>query len=111
MGTVKSVESTAHHRDKQKKDVTVAVDEQTKFEKSGAPATLKDVTAGERVVFTRPSRTSSARSSVDREVRAPQAPAAQRPAHDRHTDTPGGPKKPDPWLAARRWERTARFTV
>jgi Domain of unknown function (DUF5666) len=95
MGTVKSVEaSSITIKTTQKKDVTVSVDEQTKFEKSGAPATIKDVTAGERVVVhtAKPDRP-GALKAVMVKFGAPQAPAVPRPAHDHHADSPPGAKK------------------
>src|SRR5947207_13771441 len=51
MGTVKAVEDrtlTIETRDK--KEVKVNADEQTKFEKSGAAVTIKDLGVGDRVV-------------------------------------------------------------
>ncbi|HYM97269.1 MAG TPA: cupredoxin domain-containing protein [Candidatus Sulfotelmatobacter sp.] len=51
MGTVKSIsEKGLTVETKDKKEVKVAFDEKTKFEKSGATSTVKELSAGERVV-------------------------------------------------------------
>ena len=51
MGTIKNVaERSLTILTRDKKEVVVVVDEKTKFEKNGKPATAKDVKAGARVV-------------------------------------------------------------
>lgn len=51
MGTIKSVaEKSLTIETRDKKEVVVVVDEKTKFEKNGKPATPKDLKAGVRVV-------------------------------------------------------------
>jgi hypothetical protein len=51
MGTVASIsDSSITVETKDKKSVTVDVTDKTKFEKSGSPATLKDLKVGDRVV-------------------------------------------------------------
>lgn len=52
MGTVTSMSDTSITvQTKDKKSVTVDVSDQTKFEKSGSPATLKDLKVGDKVVI------------------------------------------------------------
>ena len=51
MGTVISIsDSSITVETKDKTSVTVDVSDKTKFEKSGSPATLKDLKVGDRVV-------------------------------------------------------------
>src|SRR6266849_455149 len=51
MGTVSSISDTSITVEtKAKKSVTVDVSDKTKFEKSGSPATLKDLKVGDKVV-------------------------------------------------------------
>lgn len=51
MGTVAAIQpNTLTVETTEKKRVEVSVDDGTKFEKSGAPAAMKDLTVGERVV-------------------------------------------------------------
>jgi hypothetical protein len=51
MGTLKSVEDKALTvQTKDRKEVNVAVDQDTRFDKAGVPATIKDLAPGERVV-------------------------------------------------------------
>ncbi len=51
MGTVTSIsDSSITVETTAKKSVTVAVSEKTKFEKSGSPATMKDLKVGDKVV-------------------------------------------------------------
>ena len=52
MGTVTSISDTSITVETTaKKSVTVEVNDKTKFEKSGAPATLKDLKVGDKVVI------------------------------------------------------------
>jgi glycerol dehydrogenase-like iron-containing ADH family enzyme len=52
MGTVTSISDTSITVETTaKKSVTVGVTNKTKFEKSGAPATLKDLKVGDKVVI------------------------------------------------------------
>jgi len=51
MGTVTSIsDSSITLETKAKKSITVEVSDKTKFEKSGSPATLKDLKVGDKVV-------------------------------------------------------------
>ena len=51
MGTIKNTgEKSLTIETRDKKEVVVVIDEKTKFEKSGKPATAKDLKAGARVV-------------------------------------------------------------
>src|SRR6266699_6486823 len=51
MGTVTSIsDSSITLETKAKKSITVDVSDKTKFEKSGSPATLKDLKVGDKVV-------------------------------------------------------------
>ena len=55
MGTVTSIsDSSITVETKDKKSVTVDVSDKTKFEKSGAAATLKDLKVGDKVVSSIP---------------------------------------------------------
>lgn len=52
MGTVTSISDTSVTvQTKDKKSVAVDVSDKTKFEKSGSPATLKDLKVGDKVVI------------------------------------------------------------
>ncbi|HZP63397.1 MAG TPA: DUF5666 domain-containing protein [Terriglobales bacterium] len=52
MGTVTSISDTSITvQTKDKKSVAVDVSDKTKFEKSGSPATLKDLKVGDKVVI------------------------------------------------------------
>ncbi len=52
MGTVTGISDTSITvQSKDKKSVAVDVSDKTKFEKSGAPATLKDLKVGDKVVI------------------------------------------------------------
>ena len=52
MGTVTSISDTSITvQTKDKKSVAVDVSDRTKFEKSGSPATLKDLKVGDKVVI------------------------------------------------------------
>ncbi len=50
MGIVKQIQESVLTVEKDKTDITVALNAQTKFERDGAAITAKDLTVGERVV-------------------------------------------------------------
>ena len=51
MGTIKTIAATSLTVEvKDKSEVKILLDDKTKFEKDGAPATAKDMTVGTRVV-------------------------------------------------------------
>jgi hypothetical protein len=93
MGTVKAVEDrTLTIETKDKKEVKVDADDQTKFEKSGAAATIKDLGVGERVVVhTAKPEKSGATKAVMVKFGAP--PAAHPAGHEHHAGGPSEPKK------------------
>jgi hypothetical protein len=89
MGTVKAVEDkglTVETTDK--KEVKVTIDASTKVEKAGAPASLKDLNAGDRVVVhtAKPDK-SGILKAVLVKFGAPTA-AAHPAGHDHHGDSP-----------------------
>jgi hypothetical protein len=89
MGTVKAVDNeTLTIETKDRKEVKVTADQQTRFEKSGAHATLKDLGIGERVVVhtAKPDK-SGAMKAVLVKFGAP--PPAHPAGHDR--PLPGPP--------------------
>jgi hypothetical protein len=99
LGTVKAVDEKAITIETQdKKEVTVTLDAKTKFEKSGAAATFKDVAAGERVVLhtAKPDKAGVVKAVLVKFGTPPAAPAGRPSGHDDGSHGGHGAKKKNP---------------